>query len=390
MALLASGCALLATPRLPAPGTASARWLERGHDRIVTTDVELDDLTRGRTLSSRLWWPDGATGPLPLVVQSHGFLSDRGGGASLARALARRGYVVVAATSPGTTLLARGGARVEDVTEQPGDVSFLIDRLLDERSDVPPHPPIDAARIAVMGHSLGGLTATLAAFDPRRRDARIGAAISIAGPLAMFEPRFFASAPVPLLMIAGSGDVIVDYRRNALATFGTVPDETVVLIAGASHTGFDDAASGLARLLDNPDTLACWVLARTVDLDAAQARLDELGREDDGVAPGYRIAPPCRDPPPPVAMDSARQQLLTTLAVTAFLDGRFAIDPRTRAQALDYLTNGLVRENPEVSVLATPRAAASAPLPVAVDDRSAIAQPSPAAVGATTAKGLLR
>ena len=47
----------------------------------------------------------------------------------------------------------------------------------------------------------------------------------------MFAPRFFASAAVPLLVIAGSYDVVVDYRRHALATFGIVPDETVVLMA---------------------------------------------------------------------------------------------------------------------------------------------------------------
>lgn len=353
LVLASSACALLAPAGLPAPGSASARWLERGHGRVVTADVELHDVARDRSLPTRLWWPEGVAGPLPLVVQSHGYLGNRNGGAYLARDLARRGYVVAAATHPKTTLLAHGGARIDDVTEQPGDVSFVIDWLLDERFPGPPHPRIDPSRIAVMGHSLGGLTAVLAAFDPHLRDRRIRAAISIGGPLAMFEPRFFASAAVPLLMIAGSFDVVVDYRRHALATFGMAPDETLVLIAGASHVGFDDAMTGLPRLLDNPDTLGCWGLAHMVDLDAARAKLDELGREDEGIDRAYRIEVPCLVTPPPVAMDTARQHVLTTLAVTAFLDSRLAADPRLRMQAYSYLTSGFVRENPEVSVIAT-------------------------------------
>lgn len=351
LVVLASGCALLAASAVPRGGMESERWLARGGVRVITADTEIDDVARGRKLSLRLWWPDGAVGPLPLVVQSHGFLGDRNGGAYLARALASRGYVVAAVTHPTTTLRARGGARIEDVTEQPRDLSIVIDRLLDDRIAEPAHPPIDPTRIAVSGYSLGGLTATLAAYDSRLRDARIGAVISIAGPLAIFAPRFFASAPVPLLVIAGSFDVIVDYRRHALATFGRVPDETVVLLAGASHTGFDDAMTGLPRLLDNPDTIACWVLARTVDLDAARAKLAGMERAGDAIDPAYRLEPPCRNAPPPVAMDPARQHVLATLAVTAFLDGLFAPDAATRMQARIYLTESLPRENPEASVL---------------------------------------
>jgi hypothetical protein len=132
-----------------------------------------------------------------------------------------------------------------------------------------------------------------------------------------------------------------------------------VLLAGASHSGFDDAMTGLPRLLDNPDTLACWVLARALDVDAAQARLDQLARTSGGIDPGYRVDSPCRDAPPPLAMDTARQHVLTTLAVTAFLDGRFAADRQSRTAAEHYLTEGLVRENPEVSVATTPRATTS-------------------------------
>jgi predicted dienelactone hydrolase len=341
---LASGCALLAAPR-PPTGSESAARLQAGPYRVASADVVFEDQVRGRTLASTLWWPAESIGPAPLVVQAHGFLADRSGGTYVAKHLASHGYVVVAATHPTTTFFAPGGARLEDVIRQPGDVSFLIDRLLASGGQA-----IDPARIAVMGHSLGGLTATLAAFHPRLRDARIAAAISIAGPMEMFQPRFFATADVPFLMIAGSGDVIVDYRKNAFVTLDRVPGGTLVVIAGASHSGFDDAMTGLPRLMDNPDKLGCWVLDRTLHLDTALAKLREHAQDGDGIDLEGGVGSPCLEEPPRVAMDPARQQMITTLAATAFLESRFAPDTSERTRARHYLTEVLPRDFEEVSV----------------------------------------
>jgi predicted dienelactone hydrolase len=354
LALLGTACALVAAPRPLPPGSESAAWLAPGPYRVLHRALALHDRARDRKLASTVWWPAERRTPAPLVVQAHGFLANRTGGTYLARHLASRGYVVVAATHPTTTLLARGGARVEDVVRQPGDVRFLIDHLLAADPGTRDLPPIDPARIAVTGHSLGGLTATLAAFHPRLRDARIAAAVSIAGPMAMFEPRFFAGAAVPFLMIGGSGDVVVDYRRNALGTLTRVPDATVVLIAGASHAGFDHRAAGVRRLVRNPDVFSCWILRRTVHLDVAIARVRAATTGDEGIDFEHGIRAPCLEPPPPNAMDPQQQHALTTLAVAAFLESRFAPDPDARERARRYLTVTLPREVAEVSVATTP------------------------------------
>ena len=350
-AIILGGCGFATRQSLP-DDLASAAWLAPGPHRVATTPIVFVDGARDRTLASTLWWPAGVAGPAPLLVQVHGFLQHRNGAAYLARHLASRGWVVVAASHPHTTMFARGGARLDDVVQQPGDVRFLIDRLLAGVHSVPALPAIDPARIAVMGFSLGGLTAALAAFHPRARDPRIAAAISIAGPLAMLRSEFFRGADVPLLMIAGSADVIVDYERNAAATLDRVPGATLVSIADGSHAGFHEATAWVPRVAGNPDVVGCWALRRALRLDTARARVRDSVRGADGIdVDGVR--PPCLDEPPAETMPPARQQMLTTVAVTAFLASRFAPEPAARTAARDFLSTTFPRELPAVQVRAS-------------------------------------
>jgi predicted dienelactone hydrolase len=232
--LLAAGLGvawLRAAPEPPAAASESARRLAAGPLAVGTSDHTFVDTSRAtdangdfpgapeRTLEATLWYPEGKPGPHPLVVYSHGFMSSRGENVPLAELMASHGYVVASVDYPLTNGHAPGGPTVDDAVSQPGDVSYVIDTLLGWTEDARPFEgSIDPRRIGVAGLSLGGLTTTLVTFHPKLRDPRIAAAVSIAGPAAFFSPEFFAQADVPFLMIAGTGDAMVEFGANAAAT----------------------------------------------------------------------------------------------------------------------------------------------------------------------------
>ena len=233
--LIVLGVALLAVvyvatgPEGPPSGSVSQAALEAGSYGVGTAEVTLVDESRPtaengayggaetRTLVTSLWFPDEAVeGGSPLIVYSHGFMSNREEGAYLAEALARQGYIVAAADYPLSNGAAPGGPNAADVVNQPGDVSFIIDSLIAmQGADKPFNGGVDASRIGVAGLSLGGLTSTLAGYHPRYRDERIRAVISIAGPAGMFTRRFFLTSSASLLMIGGTEDAVVDFATHA-------------------------------------------------------------------------------------------------------------------------------------------------------------------------------
>jgi len=154
-----------------------------------------------RVLEGKIWRPAGLQQPAPLVVYSHGFMSFREEGTYLFQFLASHGYTVVAANYPLTGFSAPEGPLMNDVVNQPGDISFLLDTILKRNADPADsmHNTIDPGKIAVTGVSLGGLTTTLAAFHHKLRDPRISAAISTAGPASIFTADFFAGSSLPFL-----------------------------------------------------------------------------------------------------------------------------------------------------------------------------------------------
>jgi dienelactone hydrolase len=364
--LLATGCATVwqgLTPQGPPPGSESARRLLAGPWQVDRRDFRFVDDSRStpanrdfpgaacRALPTSVWSPREARGPRPLVIYSHGFLSQRREAAYLVEHLASHGYVVASADFPLSHRGAPGGATLRDAANQPGDVSFVIDSLL-ALSSAPDAlaARVDPERIGNVGLSLGGLT-TL-------RDARVRAAVSIAGPSAFFSRRFFETAPVPFLMIASPEDAIVDYAAHAAVIPERVPTGALLSLEGASHTGFAHVSATVLRFSPNPDRIGCWYMGRRLDLDPADENpLAALGGPEAGVEFPASAPRPCQRSSLPRAMRPRRQQVITTLAVRAFLDAELGASPEVRGAAARYLARGLARDFEEVELVPSERGA---------------------------------
>jgi predicted dienelactone hydrolase len=357
----------MSSPEPLPSGTKSATRLMPGPYEVHRSDEVWIDASRptqkngrfegarDRTFKITLWSPKRALGPRPLLVYSHGFMSMRQGGTYLADHMASHGYVVVSADFPLTNFFAPGGPLVDDMINQPGDISFLIDRVLtiapSERifSD-----GIDPDRIGVLGVSLGGLTSTLVAFHPQLSDPRIRAAISIAGPSVMFGPDYFDFAEVPFLMIASTHDAMVQYELNAAPIPDLIRKGGLITIVEGSHAGFSDFTSGPMRLLGNPDEIGCKALMWNLDSRLDENPFAELGGPEQGMVEPAETPLPC-EIRFEEAMHAGRQQMLTTLAVRAFFDSHFASDLETRQANAKYLSETLPSELVDVRYVSARR-----------------------------------
>lgn len=311
-----------------------------------------------RELKGRIWFPADKEGaPFPLVVYSHGYMSQYKEGEYLLDFLASHGYVAVSVDFPLSSGSSPGGAVLSDIVNQPGDVSFLIDQMLARTKQVDNllYGRVDADRIAALGLSLGGLTTELVAFDPRRRDPRIRAAISMAGPSEFLTPEFFDGNSIPFMYIAGTADAIVPYRENAQPILKKYKNSVLVTLESGSHVGFIDMAPMVFRWLHNPDELGCAGLMH--GLKAAQQAsttgkpLPSLGELIGGAGVDAKAsAAPCQPGEFARAMRPARQHTLVTLAIYSFLESRFSPSESTRQAMHEYLINQLPRENEDLTV----------------------------------------
>ncbi|MEP6388774.1 MAG: CocE/NonD family hydrolase [Halioglobus sp.] len=302
----------------------------------------------GRRLEATVWHPaSSAQGPYPLVMYSHGFTSTRKGGTYLAEHLASHGYVVVAADYPLTSFSAPGGPAVEDVVNQPADISYMIDRVLEQNS-TEGHMlagMIDPKRIGATGISLGGMTTTLVTYHADMRDSRINAALSIAGPTAQFTPHFFTTTDAPFMMLAGNIDALVPYQTNAAPVVQKKAGAELVTVRNGSHTAFAGPAASL-RWMNNPDSLGCAVVLRNIDSGQSVDWGEILGGAEQGVDADFPNDL-CVMDPLPQALNVLRQQMIAQVVVTAFFQAQLGADERIRSAAQRYLQRTLAQEVPE-------------------------------------------
>jgi pimeloyl-ACP methyl ester carboxylesterase len=262
--------------------------------------------------------------------------------------LVPKGYVIAAVDYPLSSGGAPGGPTVNDVGNQPGDVSFVLDQLLARNSTEGDSlfGLIDPQRIAVAGLSLGGLTSQLTAFHRDSRDPRIAAAVSIAGPAVFLTPEFFSTSSMPFMMIAGSADAIIPYEAHAAPIPQKSPQSLLVTLQGGTHVGFASIASTFMRWFHHPDELVCPMLVQ--GLENGDAPAEEMLLPDAGIGISTDAAMPCTMTEFERAMRPGEQQMLTRLAMLSFLESVFAADPARRAQMETFLISELAQEQSSV------------------------------------------
>lgn len=372
MALLAVVLSIawwLSEPKALPADTSSAQLLEPGPYPVGSMEFELEDTSRTtaangefaelplRKLQLRAWFPRGAGDKevakqaFALVVYSHGYFGNNAEARYLAEYLASHGYVFVAANYPLTNYQAPGGPNFFDVVNQPGDVSFVIDTMLTWNAQATHafHGRIDAARIALAGLSLGGLTTELASYHPKLREQRARAAVSIAGPLQMFGREFFADSQLPFMMIAGDVDAMVPYDSNALPVLERINNAWLVSISRGSHTGFADQASWL-RWFDNPDSLGCSMIAGETPKMGDGPDMQQLfGGAQIGILNDVEDRFCVLDPLPD-SVSPLLQQRVVMLAVRGFLESVFNPQASEQERYRDYLRSTLGQELDGVTV----------------------------------------
>lgn len=147
--------------------------------------------------------------PFPLIVFAHGYDTSPAAYAALQRAWASAGYVVAAPSFPRAT--AGGPLNEGDVNNQPGDLSFVITKVLALAAPGGALAGlVDTAHVGVAGHSDGASTTAGVGYNSCCHDGRVLADAVMEGDEHPFPGGtwFPAGAAAPLLVIQADHDAL--------------------------------------------------------------------------------------------------------------------------------------------------------------------------------------
>lgn len=238
-------------PRDPGPYAAGVRVISWTKDSVANPGTP-------RTLDTVIWYPapqssgpvtepyggvldaplEPSGGPYPVVLFSHGSCGYALQSTFLTPLLASRGYIVVAPPHPGNTIsefpsCGTPAAQGQSFLERPQDMVFVLDQILAAGTD-PASPffgAVDGTRVAMTGHSFGGLTTFLvSALDPR-----ITVAVAMA-PATLGNARF----DIPSLIMLGNVDTVVNNPAARTAYAASTAPRLLVEVEHSGHYTFSN------------------------------------------------------------------------------------------------------------------------------------------------------
>lgn len=232
-----------------------------------------------RRLRTLVFYPRvSARVTFPLLVFGHGFAVTPLTYGALLQYWAAQGFVVAAPFFPLESRNAPGGPDESDLPNQPGDMSFLITRMLSisaHGSGALSHL-VDPHQIAVSGQSDGGDTALAVAYGAGRyRDPRIGAAVILSGAeIPGLTLSYFFPGEPPLLAVQGTADPINPPSLTAQFFAAARPPKYLLALSGARHLPPYQRAPDLSIV----ERVTVAFLRRYLEHDAAAGRqLPTLG-----------------------------------------------------------------------------------------------------------------
>jgi dienelactone hydrolase len=176
----------------------------------------------------------------PLIIFSHGVGASGPAYEPLLDRFVREGFVIAAPTFPLSSSGSPGGATIFDYVNQPGDVSFVLTRVLRlarHRSGL--RKAINRHEIGVAGHSLGAITTLGVATNSCCEDPRIDAAVSLSGIELPFPGGSFFSKPTPpLMLVHGNDDHTVPYPGSVNAYNQAPAPKVLLTLEQAGHVPF--------------------------------------------------------------------------------------------------------------------------------------------------------
>ena len=171
---------------------------------------------------------------------------------------AAAGYVVAAPTFPISGHTSQGLGGVADVANQPGDLRFVMTRVLAlARTKGPLKGKVDARHVGVAGHSLGAVTTLGYVERSCCRDPRVDAAISISGTPLVGGTDFKGKGP-PLLLIHGDHDPTVRYAGSTSSYARAAPPKYLLTVLGGLHGDFLAGGTSPAVPIVEATTLDFW------------------------------------------------------------------------------------------------------------------------------------
>jgi predicted dienelactone hydrolase len=257
------------------PDDPHAYRLAPGPWLVATQDLDLHDAARGKDLPIRVYIPAPAShaamaaGKLPLVIFSHGSGGDRRAAPKLLGHWASYGYVVIAPTHADSASLQRKqnrsagrsqrqvktGVNHQGRLDRVADLKLILDRIPELERRIPQLAGrVEAARVAVTGHSagamsamqIGGLVQDSSYSD--LRDPRVRCVILLSGAgrtdKMKFDPQAWDNFTLPALVItgsldyAGSSDQTPESYRDPFEQGPATGDKYLLFITGATHMSF--------------------------------------------------------------------------------------------------------------------------------------------------------